>query len=219
MKNKSMAMPENALGIEKDPFYLRWWFIIVTLLFLWPVGIVSLITKIIGIIRRSRSLKTATDYKIPFYKQKTKNMRQEYDRKKRFRSKTVVCTVLITIIFLSVGCVGLTKGYLHIFFGEGITAKIATDLFFNILFTLCGLYFIAGGYRILEENIRFRKIMDVIGGNRLFHLEKLCVQTGIAEEQLLSDIMKMKEQLFFGPGAYYNPEEKLLHTYILDSEE
>ena len=43
---------------EKEPFYMRWPAIVIALLVIWPVGLILLITKIIGVVPRFLEEKT-----------------------------------------------------------------------------------------------------------------------------------------------------------------
>ena len=191
---------------EKEPFYMRWPAIVIALLLIWPIGLILLITKIIGVVRKTRAEKTQYDPEIPYTKFKTKEDRTLFAARRSRQKKRLVTVCLMTALFLAVGCVGLTRDYLHMFRGDAITSKSVVGFLSNILFLLVGIYIAASGYRLLVQQRRVNQLVRVLGGNRVYSLAKLQEQTGYDRATLLTDADMMLNNAYFGHGAYYDPE-------------
>ena len=187
---------------EKEPFYMRWPAIVIALLLIWPIGLILLITKIIGVARRTRAEKTQYDPEIPFTKQDRTLFASQRSRQK----KRLVTVCVMTALFLVVGCLGLTRDYIRVFRGEPITGKFVVGVLSDVLFLLVGLYIAASGYRLLLQQRRVNQLVRVIGGNRTVSIAWLQDRTGCDRATLLTDADMMLNNAYFGHGAYYDAE-------------
>ncbi len=197
---------------EKEPFYMRWPAIVIALLVIWPVGLILLITKIIGVVRRTKAEKTQYDPDIPFAKYKTKDDRKLYAARRSRQKKRLITVCLMTALFLAVGCLGLTRDYIRLFRGGELTGKTAADFLSHVLFILVGLYIAASGYRLLAQQRRVNQLVRVMGGNRVYSVSRLQEQTGWDRAVILGDLDMMLSQAYFGRGAYYDDETGQIFT-------
>lgn len=132
-KKKKQLNPD--LGVyekeEKTPFLLRWWVIAIAVLFAWPIAVVLIITKIIGAVRKTRKDKP--------------HMSEE----RRQQIRKTITYFLLTFIFLVLGCVGLTRDYLELFFGNGFSGSLLTQIVPHVILALLGIFIASQGYNIL----------------------------------------------------------------------
>lgn len=123
MSRQSERLPSRGQKLEKVYFLLRWPVIVVAFLFVWPLGVILLITKIIGAVRKNRQEKVLQDNKIPFAKSKSKEDKQAYAAHCSQQKKRLITSFLMTALFLLLGCWGMTRDYLQLFWGSGFTGK------------------------------------------------------------------------------------------------
>ena len=118
---------------EKTPFMLRWWVIAIAVLFAWPLAVAMIITKLIGIVREQRQGKQP----------------MPAERKRQIRKVTTY--VILTFLFLALGCIGLTRDYLELFFGAGFSMDLFTDIVPHAALALLGILIASRWQSVFSE--------------------------------------------------------------------
>ena len=196
---------------EKEYFLLRWPVIIIALLLVWPLGIISLILKFIDIHSKSRKKKILVDNSVPFAKYKTDREKQSFGDQRRRRKKTVFTGLIMTALFLVLGCIGITQDYLQVFFGSGFTSEVLYDFIGHAAFLLVGVYMASTSYSFIQRNHRLNHLQTVIGKQAHVSMDSLIHHTGYAEELIVQDLKVMQESFFFGQDAYYDEKARILY--------
>ncbi|MBR5218086.1 MAG: hypothetical protein IKV68_06990, partial [Oscillospiraceae bacterium] len=140
----------NLLQPEKTPFLLRWGVIGAALVLAWPIGVILLITKLIGIARENRAMQVAAGTGIPFAGYKTVDEKQKYARFAAQMKKTRTTSLLITLVFLALGGYGITQDWLTLF-ADGFTVLLLRNFAAHAAFLLLGLYMGKRSYALLQE--------------------------------------------------------------------
>ena len=182
---------------EESYFYMRWPVIVAALLLIWPMGMILLITKIIGIVKRNREEKILIDPTVPFAKFKTTAEKQ---------------TSVMAALFLFLGCASITGDYLQ-FFSLGFSTALLTDFVSHAAFLLIGVYMIFGTYSNLQQQSRITRVRHLIGDQPQVALQQLALETEIDEETLRGDLSTMLDRSFFGHGAFYDEVQRVLFCY------
>ncbi len=195
---------------EKPYFLLRWSVILIALLLIWPIGVILLITKLIGVVRQNREIKILTTDEIPFAPWKTALDRQVYAQCMGKTKKLLVTSVLTTVIFLILGCSGITGDWLTLF-ANGFSTPLLLDFLSHSVFFLFGLGFVQSSYSILQERHRTRLLSIAIGERTQVTVQELTDATALPPSQIDKDLQKMLEQCWFGHGAYYDTAAQTLY--------
>jgi len=198
---------------EESYFYMRWPVIVAALLLIWPMGMILLITKIIGIVKKSREEKILVDPAVPFAKFKTTAEKQRYGEAQRRQKKRIFTTSIMAVLFLALGCVGTTGDYMRLFSGSGFTMELLSDFISHAAFLLIGVYMVFGTYSNLQQQSRITRIRHLIGNQPQVALQQLALESGINEETLRSDLSTMLDRSFFGHGAFYDEVQRVLFCY------
>lgn len=142
MGHKSDRKQQPEAG-EKTPFLLRWPVIIIALLLAWPLGLVMLITKLIGVQRKPRD---------DAFRKSGKPVPAEGEQRANSSQKKKLFTVLLlTVLFLALGCIGISGDYLSLFGGETLAGPLLRDLITHVLFLLAGVYLASAAYAMLSK--------------------------------------------------------------------
>lgn len=189
--------PENS-------FLLRWPVIFFALLFILPLGIILLITKFIGIHRKNREEKIQVDPSVPYAKWKTAADKEAYGNGKRRQTKRLITSLLVTVIFLVLGCASVTLDYLDLFWGNGFSGEFLKNFIGHGAFLVMGVFLCSTTYNIYQQQHRIKRLRAVIGSAEQVTVASLAVSTGFAEEDLRGDLKFMLEQKFFGHGARFD---------------
>jgi len=197
---------------EESYFYMRWPVIVAALLLIWPMGMILLITKIIGIVKKSREEKILVDPTVPFAKFKTPAEKQRYGEAQRRQKKRIFTTSIMAALFLSLGCASITGDYLQLF-SLGFSTALLTDFISHAAFLLVGVYMVFGTYSNLQQQSRITRIRHLIGNQPQVALQQLALESGINEETLRSDLSTMLDRSFFGHGAFYDEVQRVLFCY------
>lgn len=211
MSRQSERLPSRGQKPEKVYFLLRWPVIVVAFLFVWPLGVILLITKIIGAVRKNRQEKVLQDNKIPFAKSKSKEDKQAYAAHCSRQKKRLITSFLMTALFLLLGCWGMTRDYLQLFWGSGFTGKLAADFLSHGIFLLVGIFLAAKAYDLLVQQRRLARLLTLIGNAGVVHLDQLLERSGETEYQLLLDLQAMLDRAYLGHGAFYDAQRRTLY--------
>ena len=95
-----------------------------------PIAVVLIITKIIGAVRKSRKDKP----RVP--------------EERRQQIRKTITYFLLTFIFLALGCVGLTRDYMELFFGNGFSISLLSQIVPHVILSLLGIFIVSQGYNI-----------------------------------------------------------------------
>lgn len=198
---------------EDDSFLLKWPVIVIAIIFAWPIGMVLLITKIIGVARRNRSNKILTDTNVPYSKYKTNKDKLGYKEEKSRRKKRVIATIIMSILFLGLGCIGITRDYIQIFAGDAELSKLVPDFLSHVLFMLVGIYMASSIYGLFGQLDRIGRIINALGDIKSISVEDLAKKTEINDEQLVKDIEYMAERYYFGHDSSFDRDSKTLNCF------
>ena len=202
-KSAKSSDPENS-------FLLRWPVILIALLFLWPLGIILLITKFIGIHRKNREEKVQVDPAVPYAKWKTAAEKTAYGDAKRRQTKRLITSLLVTAIFVVLGCASVTLDYLDLFWGGGFSGEFVKNFVGHGAFLVMGVFLSSTTYGIYLQQRRIRRLRTVIGSAEQVTVASLAVSTGYAEEEICGDLKAMLDQKYFGHGARFDEASGLL---------
>ncbi len=195
---------------EKPYFLLRWGVILIALLLAWPIGVILLITKLVGVVRQNREIKILTTDEIPFAQWKTASDRQVYAQCIGKTKKLLVTSVLATALFLILGCSGITGDWLTLF-ANGFSTPLLLDFLSHSVFFLFGLGFVQSSYSILQERHRIRLLSIAIGDRAQITVQELADTTALPHSQIDKDLQKMLEQCWFGHDACYDTASQTLY--------
>ena len=202
----AIKQPKNTLK-NSDPensFLLRWPVILIALLFIWPLGVILLITKFIGIHRKNREEKVQVDPSVPYAKWKTAAEKQAYGEAKRRQTKRLITSLLVTVIFVVLGCASVTLDYLDLFWGGGFSGEFVKNFIGHGAFLVMGVFLSSTTYGIFLQQRRINRLRAVIGSAEQVTVASLAVSTGYTEEELRGDLNAMLEQKYFGHGARFD---------------
>lgn len=203
----------NHRTLNRDPensFLLRWPVILAALLLLWPLGIILLITKFIGVHRKKRDEKIRTSSSVPYAKWKTAEEKQAYGAAKRRANKRLLTSLLVTGIFLVIGCVGITLDYLDLFRGSGLHGDFIKDFLVHSAFLGVGVFLCSTAYSIFLQQRRILQLSAIIGSAEQVTVASLAAATGYAEQVICGDLNAMLEQQYFGHNACFDEAAGLL---------
>ena len=212
MSRRSRA-PRLEGGMDREPWYLRWKIIVPALLFVWPAGLLLLITKIIGSVRQFRKTHPKEYKNIPYQKHKSRAEQEAYIAGKKRRGKMVFTSILMTALFLVLGCLGLTKTYVNAFWDQLRFADLIRDMLSYAAFVLLGVYLASRANALCLQERRLGHILEGLKGRQSLAFADLVRQTGIPEEQLREDVQTMVDAGFFGSGAGLDEETGLLYCW------
>ena len=200
----------NLLQPEKTPFLLRWGVIGAALVLVWPIGVVLLITKLIGIARETRALQIAAGTGIPFAAHKTTGEKQKYARIAAQMKKMRTTSLVITLLFLVLGGYGITQDWLKLF-ADGFTMPLLRDFAIHAAFLLLGLYMGKRCYTLQQEHIRVRKLSAAIGERPEVSVQELATAVALPPALVIELLLGMLGQYHFGSGAYLNKSGETLY--------
>ena len=186
---------------EKDPFLLRWPVILAALLLAWPIGIILLITRFIGTVKKTRELKVAAGDGIPFAAHKTAGEKRGYDECRRAGRKTLLTVAFMTCLFIVLGAIGITGDY-RALFASGFSGVLLRDFAVHALYLLLGLYLSTRAHALLSDSTRKKALCAAVGEERTVSLADLSVRTGLSDEQLRDDLDQLIGTFAFGHGAH-----------------
>ena len=185
---------------EKDPFLLRWPVILIALLLAWPIGIILLLTRFIGTVKKTRELKVAAGSGIPFAEHKTAAEKHGYDECRRAGRKMLLTVSFMSCLFIVLGAVGITGDY-RALFASGFSGVLLRDFAVHALYLLLGLYLSTRAHALLSDSTRKKAVCAAVGGEQSVSLAALSAQTGLSEAQLRDDLQQLMEEFAFGHGA------------------
>lgn len=190
---------------EKESFLLRWPVILAALLLAWPIGIILLITRFIGTVKKTRELKVAAGDGIPFAAHKTAGEKRGYDQCRRTDRKTLLTVAFMTCLFIVLGAIGITGDY-RTLFASGFSAVLLRDFAVHALYLLLGLYLSVRAYTLLTDFARQNALCAAVGEERTVSLADLSARTGLSDEQLRDDLDQLIGTFTFGHGAYFTAD-------------
>ena len=194
-----------------NSFFMRWSVIIIALMFLTPIGIILLITKVIGIVKENKAAKLANTDKIPFANKKDQRLRTSYGEKMKHYRKKIITVILCSFLFIFCGLYGMTKSVVQMIYAGGITAKKITDFFSFALFVIVGVYFIKSCVDTISQNSRLHRIIALINNKEITDLKLLSKSLSCSVETVKSDVAFMLENAWFGENAYVDKD--ILHAW------
>lgn len=186
---------------EKEVFLLRWPVILVALLLAWPIGIILLITRFIGTVKKTNALKVAAGDGIPFARYKTMADKQGYDDARRHDRKMLITVSVMTSLFIVLGAIGVTGDY-RTLFASGFSSALLRSFAAHALYLLLGLYLASRAYDLLSRRARQKAICAAIGEKKSLSLSALAHETGLPPTQLRAELEQLTANFAFGHGAH-----------------
>lgn len=197
----------------KNSFFMKWWVIIVSLMLIWPIGMILLITKTIGIVKENKAAKLAMTDKIPFANRKSQELRTLYGAcTKRYRKK-ILTVILCSVLFIGCGIYGTTKSIVLMIFQTGINQKKIMDTISYLLFLYVGIYFLKSCIDTIQQNSRIHRINGEIGTRQSVDINEIAEKLSYNLQTVRDDVNFMLDNAWFGVNAYFDAEKNTIHTW------
>lgn len=220
MKNrKSYERLQNPT--ERSPISEKWPVIILCLLFVWPLGLVLLILKILRAARGGHvEEKTKKTAEVPYLKYKSREKKTAYLEKQKKQRKMNWSSAIMTTLLLALGCYGLTRDYLHLFSVQQLDKEFLQDFVFHCVFLLAGTYLASRIYAMFQRQHQARQILATLHGRPQVPLSALAQAQHCEEADLYELLVWMVSMDYFGDRAEVDMEKNILHcTRAAEPEE
>lgn len=209
-KRKTYERLQNPNG--RTPLSERWPIIILCLLFVWPLGLVLLILKILRAARGghdAKVIKQTAD--VPYQKYKSRERKLSYLEKQKKQKKMNWSAAIMTVLLLALGCYGLTRDYLHLFLVRHFDVEFIQDFVCHCLFLLAGTYLASRIYTMFLRQHQARQILATLHGRPEVPLASLAQAQHCEVEDLYELLVWMISMDCFGERAEVDMEKNILY--------
>lgn len=197
---------------ERTPLSERWPVIILCLLFVWPLGLVLLLLKILRAARgghvEEKNRKTAD---VPYLKYKSREKKAAYLEKQKKQKKMNWSSAIMTALLLALGCYGLTTDYLYLFSVRQLNVDFLQDFVCHCAFLLAGTYLASRIYAMFQRQHQARQILATLHGRPQVPLSALAQAQHCEEAALYELLVWMVSMDYFGDRAEVDMERNILY--------
>jgi len=196
---------------EPISVFLRWPSIAAALLFIWPLGLALMIARITRDLHSTESIASKKVPVIPYAHQKSSQEKEKFLVGQKHRRKIAITAVVVAVLFLLLGCYGITKDYFLFFFQKEAFLGLLSSFFGSMFFLLVGMYAVVRSYTLILQGRRFQAVIAALNGAQAISVSKLAQKLSCTEEQLTVDLLQMISALYFGGNAYLDDVTNILY--------
>jgi hypothetical protein len=189
---------------SKPSRWLSWPAIVISLLLVWPLGVVLLVIKIARAYNWSWNWGGGQkkEKKIPYSKLKSKTEQTEFLAAQKHRSKVVVTAMVLSALFIILGCYEITKDYVYYFFGHYPIQDLLSEFLSSAVFMLVGIYISSYCYSLCLRQHRVSSILSAFAGKGSMPVADIAKKAGLSKDLVRSELPAMVKDLYFGRSAY-----------------